>query len=292
MKVVVFGSSGFLGSHVVDELFNQGHKVSLFDSSVSSSFTNFENQTVGSILDPDLVQQAVSGHDIVYNFAAIADLGEAQKNPRQTAEVNIIGLLNILDACVTSNVSHFVQASSVYVHSRLGGFYKSSKLAAESFIEEFFEEYGLPYTILRYGSLYGPRAPETNGIQKIIQRAVSDGRLEYAGSPESMREYIHVADAAKSTVKILAPEFIGKNVVLTGVEPIKVKDLLRMVGEILNLDSSEILFRAEVGDGHYISTPYSYNPRLGIKYLPETHIDLGQGLIEVINLVYQQNNFS
>ena len=107
-------------------------------------------------------------------------------------------------------------ASTIYVFSREGGFYRCSKQACETYIEEYARVFDLPYTVLRYGSLYGPRSGPSNGVYRLLQQAASKGRVAYAGSPDDMREYIHVEDAARLSVDALAPEFVGKHLVLTG----------------------------------------------------------------------------
>ena len=99
--------------------------------------------------------------------------------------MNIIGNLNIMEACHKHNVERFIFASTVYVNSKEGGFYRCSKIACEKYLEEFQRTFGLNYTILRYGSLYGPRADRNNGILKIITKAINEQKLVYEGHSSS-----------------------------------------------------------------------------------------------------------
>ena len=122
---------------------------------------------IGDVLDAEKLNASIEGSEVVYNFAAIADLNQALKQPLKTVNINILGNLNVMAACHTHGVKRFIYASTVYVYSREGGFYRCSKQASEAYIEEYQKIYGLDYTILRYGSLYGPRADETN---ESIQR--------------------------------------------------------------------------------------------------------------------------
>jgi UDP-glucose 4-epimerase len=149
-------------------------------------------------------------------------------------------------------------------------------------VEEYHKAYGLDYTILRYGSLYGPRADNTNGLFRIVDSALKSGKIKYKGDIESMREYIHVEDAARASVSILNQEFKNDSVILTGQEPMRVLDLLKMLAEILNISESQVEFTDERYNSHYIRTPYAYQPKLGRKYIPPTHVDLGQGLLQII----------
>ena len=173
-------------------------------------------------------------------------------------------------------------ASTVYVYSREGGFYRCSKQAAEQYVEEYQRAYGLDYTILRYGSLYGPRSDNRNGLFRIVQDALQIGVIRYVGSPEAMREYIHLEDAARATVVALSSEFCNASVVLTGQKVMRVSDLLKMLAEILGLPNALEFVEVDY-EGHYVRTPYAYQPKFGRKYVPPMHVDLGQGLLQLID---------
>ena len=105
-----------------------------------------------------------------------------------------------------------------------------------------------------------------------------------------MREYIHVEDAAKASVDILSDQFENENIVLTGQEPMKVFEMLKMLAEILSIDENNIEFIEDNNEGHYVRTPYSYQPKLGKKYIPPVHVDLGQGLLQVINEISNRDD--
>lgn len=287
MNVIVFGGSGFLGSHVADQLSEGGHNVKVFDRVASPWLRHDQEMIVGDLLDAELVDKSVAGCAAVYNFAALADLNEALDKPLETVRVNILGNVHLLEACRRHNVGRFVYASTVYVYSREGGFYRCSKQAAEHYVEEYQRVYGQDYTILRYGSLYGPRSGESNGLFRIVRGALDTGKVCYEGSPEAMREYIHVEDAARASVAALGSDFCNQSVVLTGHEPMRVMDLLKMLAEILDMPDA-VEFVAGDYTGHYVRTPYAYQPKLGRKYVPPLHVDLGQGLLQLIDEVRGQ----
>jgi len=266
---------------VCDELARQGFAVRIFDRLRSEWAGVGQEMILGDILDSDAIDRAVDGCRAVFNFAAFADLDAAMTQPLETAKVNVLGNIHALESCRRHGVERYVYASTVYVHSREGGFYRCSKQAAEQYIEEYQRAFGIDYTILRYGSLYGPRSDARNGLWRIVQKALTTGRVSYEGSSEAMREYIHVGDAAKATIRALQPEFRNEHVVLTGQEAMRVLDLLKMLAEILNLPS-EVEFVESDHGGHYVRTPYAYLPRLGRKFVPPMHVDLGQGLLELI----------
>jgi len=283
----VIGGAGFLGSHVADQLSAAGHAVVIYDRVESKWLRPDQRMIVGDLLDLEGLTRALAGSEAVYNFAAIADLNEALSKPIQTVQVNVLGAVNVLEACRLNRVKRLVYASTVYVYSREGGFYRCSKQAAEHYVEEYQRAYGLDFTILRYGSLYGPRADSSNGLFRIVSEALARGTISYQGNPEAIREYIHVEDAARASVAVLGDEFRNESVVLTGHQPMKVLDLLKMLAEILGLPDA-VDFRDESSPGHYVRTPYAYQPKLGRKYVPPLHVDLGQGLLQVIDEVRQK----
>ena len=179
----VFGGSGFLGSHVVEKLIKNNYKVRVFDKSSFPKDIIVSQVISGDILDSKAVDNAVNESDVVYNFAGLSDLNLGLESPLETIELNILGNTNILEACRKYNTKRFIYASTVYVYSKEGGFYRCSKQASEWYVEEYQKMYGLNYTILRYGSLYGPRSNESNGLYQIVKSALTQGKITYHGSP-------------------------------------------------------------------------------------------------------------
>ena len=284
LRAVVIGGSGFLGSHVADQLSEDGHVVYLYDRLDSPWRRPDQLMVVGELADDTSLDEAIEGADVVYNFAALADLDEATSRPTETAEVNILGNTKVLECCRRQGVERFIFASTVYVNSREGGFYRCSKQAAELYVQEYKKAYDLDFTILRYGSLYGPRSPETSFLSDLLRRALVSGKITYKGSPETIRNYVHVEDAARASVAILHEDFENRTVVITGMESIKMSDLLEMCVEILDLSTSvEYVDGDQVG--HYVRTPYADRSVLARRYIPPLTIDLGQGLLQLIESI-------
>jgi len=285
MKVIVFGGSGFLGSHVADALSNAGHQVTIFDVQHSPYLREDQKMIVGDILDEGAVSRAITGQEAVYHLAGIADIDECARRPVDTVRYNVLGTVILLEASRNAGIKRFVFAGSVYVYSESGSFYRSSKQACELFIENYHRLYAMPYTIVRYGSLYGERSDERNSIYRIIKEALSTGKIIYHGTGEELREYIHVQDAAQSSVTILQPEFENQHLILTGNQTMRYHDLLEMIKEMLG-GKVTIEYLPKTSDTHYTITPYNFSPRLGKKLVSNPHIDMGQGLLSCMHEIY------
>jgi len=280
-KVLVTGSSGFIGSHVADVLEEQGYSVVLFDAVSSKYKSKFQKEIIGDILKPEDIEKAIEGCDVVYHFAAQADIDAFSDMPSKTITANIIGTQNVLDAARKHKVKRFMFASTIYVYSELGSFYRVSKQACEKIIEEYQKEFDLDYTILRYGSLYGPRANEFNFISNALLQAFKNKKIVRRGDGMENREYIHVMDAAQLSVNALDDKFRNKHLIITGQQQIRVKDLLVMIKEIYD-GEIEIEFGEEEDLHHYEITPYNYKPQMAKKITPDTYYDLGQGIMDLI----------
>ena len=278
---VVFGGAGFLGSHVADALSASGLDVVVFDRSSSSYLQSGQKMVIGDILDIDLVQDTVSGADYVYNFAAVADIAQAAEDPIKTITYNVLGTAKILEACRRVGVKRFLFGSTIYVYSSHGSFYRTSKQSAELLIENYSRDFDLDYTILRYGSLYGPRANKFNFINNIINQAIVEKKIIRQGDGSELRDYIHVLDAADASVQVLDDEYKNSNVMITGDKSMRVRDLLSMIKEIFQ-GEIEVEYNSTDLMHHYDFTPYSFKPRVAKKIQLKNHHDLGQGILEQI----------
>lgn len=282
MKTVVLGGSGFLGSHVADLLAQQGHEVILYDLRVSPYATPGQAMVVGDIRDAATLRAALKDAQTVYHFAGVTDLDDATTKPLDTVEQNVMGTAIALEAARQAGVKRFIYGSTIYVYSHLGGFYRCSKQAAELYIEEYQRRYGLDYTILRYGTLYGPRADARNSVYRYLRDGLFTKRIVFPGSGEEIREYVHVRDAARLSIEILADAHRNQHLIITGHHPMKTRDMLNIIREILRHDVT-VEFSEGAQQTHYTNTPYSFIPKIGSKLVSTSYIDMGQGLLECLH---------
>jgi UDP-glucose 4-epimerase len=288
-NVLVFGGFGFLGYYLLKELLSRNYNVIVADIKDNHEFKEGVRYVNCDISDQKQVNKVFEGQkfDFVYNLAGFANLDLAIQSPLKTIQLNILSNMYILEACIHAKIERFIYASSAYAMSNKGSFYGISKLASEKIIEEYHDKYDLDFTILRYGSVYSERAYDNNYIYNVVKKAVLENSIDHKGDGNEIREYIHAGDAAKLSVDIIESEkFKNIHVILTGSERIKRSELFDMINEILN-NKIEIKYNLNTLQNHYKFTPYSFEPSLSRKLIANPHIDMGQGLLECIRSVYQ-----
>ena len=174
-----------------------------------------------------------------------------------------------------------MHASSVYVYSRSGSVYRTTKRAAEGLVQDISMNSGLKASVLRYGSLYGPRADADNAILRLVTQAIRDRRINFWGDGTEVREYIHIRDAAALSLDALDEVFAGQALHVTGRERLSTRELIETICETLG-GSIEVIYGDESFEGRYRLTPYSHDPDMGRRLVGQTYIDLGLGLLEQI----------
>jgi UDP-glucose 4-epimerase len=290
VKATVLGGSGFMGSHVADALSDAGYDVTVADIASAPFLRPDQTFADCDVTDADSLLRVVEGSDVVYHFAGLADIGDCQSRPRDTVAINVVGTVNALDAARAAGARRFVFASTVYVAGDSGSFYRASKQACELYVEEYQREYGLDYTILRFGTLFGRRASDSNSVHRYLRQALEQRHVVAYGTGGELREYIHATDAARLSVDILADEFANESVVLSGHHPLRFQELLTLIAEIVG-DDVDIELRAPGADdlsGHYAITPYAFRPRVARKLVTTSYVDLGQGLVDVLHELHER----
>ena len=285
-KILIFGSSGFLGQHLVS-LLKKDNEIIQFDINSPEDSICDSNFIQGSILDTELVLTAAKDVDIVYHFAAMTDLDIVNNNPAKAIEVNIAGTSNILDACIKEKVERFIFSSSVYVYSQFGGVYKSPKQACELLIEDFDKMHGLNYTILQLGSVYGPGAKQTNLISRLIKEALTTDQFQHSGSGVEERQYIFVKDVVNALINVANRQYKNKKVILLGCESVRISQLMEMISSQLEKDIYKI-FKKDGYGIHYKSSPFQTDPKGAIYYKLESPTPLKDGLRETIKFIQKK----
>mgnify|MGYP006076400317 CR=1 FL=1 len=293
MNILVIGGAGFLGSHLVDYLEKAKHRVTIYDKNYGHFKKKDKKKIIlGDINNYNKLSRVIKNKDVVYNYAAISDIGETIFNPIQTTKNNILANVLILNLCVKFKIKKFIFASTIYVHSSQGSFYKVSKQSSELFIEEYYKKFGLNYSIIRFGSVFGPRASKKNGLSKIIHKALVEKKIFYSGTKKAVRKFIYVKDAARGGVEVLKKKYNNKNLLLTGNSSTKITDVLKKISLILKIKKKPT-FSNSISEGHYNISPYSYIPKKDLKMKIKNTISLKDGIFELIKDIKkneQKNN--
>ena len=205
-KVVIFGGAGFIGSYLTEELLKREYSVIVADIK-QNQYTEKAEFVYCDITSPEQIAQAIPENtDYIYNFAGFANLERSVKHPVDTVRLNIMGNLYILDELRRRNIKRYVFASSAYALNDKGSFYGVSKLASEKLVEEFYRQYGIKYTILRYGSVYSERDFDNNYIYSLIKTIINEHKVVHTGDGNEIREYIHASDVASMAADVIASE--------------------------------------------------------------------------------------
>lgn len=224
-KVLVTGGAGFIGSHIVDKLLEEGFRIFVIDNMSTGEIHNISLDRVQfykvDIRDSKQVNKVMESvkPDYIIHQAAQVSVAESIRNIVLDEEINIKGSLNIIEAARRFEVKKIVFASSAAVYGNPQYVpideehplipmspYGLSKYTVEKYLNLAYELYGLQYTILRYSNVYGPRQNgmgEGGVIAKFVNAAIKDLPITIHGDGEQTRDFVYVKDVADANVKAL-----------------------------------------------------------------------------------------
>ena len=221
MKILVTGAGGFIGSHLVERLVAVGHDVRAMVryngrgdhghlKTVPEDVRSAIEIVSGDVTDASQVRRLVQGCDAVCHLAALIGIPYSYEAPRSYVETNVLGTLNILEACRDSNIRRVVvtSTSEVYgtarytpideVHPLQGQSpYSASKIGADKLAESFFTSFNLPVVTLRPFNTYGPRQSARAIIPTVLTQAISGAKEIQLGSLDPQRDLTFVTDTAE-----------------------------------------------------------------------------------------------
>ena len=223
-KVLVTGGAGFIASHVADAYLARGDQVWVLDDLSSGREANvpqaaeFVHASVNDALVPELFEK-VGGFDIVNHHAAQIDVRKSVEDPRNDADINLGGLLNLLESCRRTAVKRFVFVSSggvVYGEAETRPTpevapkqplspYGVSKLASELYLFYYHKIHGLDYVALRYSNVYGPRQNphgEAGVVAIFCTRLIDQRPITIYGDGTQTRDYVFVADVVAANMAV------------------------------------------------------------------------------------------
>ncbi len=281
-KALVFGGSGFLGSHLCDYLLKKNLDVTIYDVKKNNATSNKIKFIKGNILDSKKIKKVTKKYNYIFNFAGISDLSEANKIPINTINQNFLGTVNILEAIKRNqSIKRFIFASSIYAISDQGEFYSSTKRSCENIIQNYSSKYGLKFSILRYGSIYGTRSNKFNAIYNFIQQGLKEKKIVRNTLGHEVRNYINVKDAAEVTYEILKKKYENTFINIIGKNQISIKAVINLISKKLKVN--KVIFKKKVKlKYHYNKNPFTYKIERGMIKKPKKPINFLSGIDEIV----------
>ena len=237
MKILITGGAGFIGSHLSTRHLNDGHEVVIVDNLDSGKAENIPADATFyncSILNAEWLKDIIAKEkpDIISHHAAQTGVRASTQMKRHDAELNVIGTINLIDACVVSNVKKIIYPSSggtgygepEYLPIKEDhpqhpiSVYGCSKVAGELYLRHAHAKYGIKYTTLRYSNVYGPGQKDC-GITAIFPNLLlQDKKPRIFGDGGQTRDYVYISDVVEANVLALESEGCEIYNIGTGVE--------------------------------------------------------------------------
>jgi UDP-glucose 4-epimerase len=231
MKILITGGAGFVGSHLSRYLFQQGHKVTIYDNLSNSTkeklsdLLKYDISFVrGDVTNYKSLQKNLKGFDFVIHLAAKINVDESIRNPELTHSVNVTGTVNVLHACVENNIKNVIAASSAAVYGNTTKIpldensqnvpispYGASKLSLEHYLQAFSNSYSINSISLRFFNIYGVgQSIAYAGVIKIFMENIRENKpLVIFGDGKNTRDFISIDDLVRS-VNLAMKKITGK----------------------------------------------------------------------------------
>ena len=256
MRITVTGGAGFIGSHLVDRLIEDGHTVQVIDNLYTGNkdFVHSKAQFVElDIRDPKLCSVLEEFRpDYIFHEAAQTEVSTSMSDPMLDCDINLMGLINLLNAAVKLDVKKFLMPSSAAVYGNLdtlplneemignpSSFYGLTKLTTEHYLRIYYEAFGLPYICYRYSNVFGPRQGNggEGGVISIFAKATVKGSpIIIYGDGKQTRDFIYVDDVVEANILGMQHQVTGIYNVSTGIS----SSVSLLVDEFRNISGKDI----------------------------------------------------
>lgn len=263
MKIVITGGAGFIGSHIAEYWGGSGADVHIIDnlrSGFEKNLIGIENVTLhkGSITNRDLTDEVLENADYVFNLAALISVPESLEKPGECIDINVMGLLNVLESAKKQGVKKVVHSSSAAVYGddpRLPkdvGMkpkpqtpYGVTKLDGEYYLQMYKEQYGVNTTSLRYFNVFGPRQdPKSQyaaAIPIFVFKALRNEEITIHGDGEQTRDFVYVKDVVNANVLAAKNEEVSGVFNVANEKAISINELAKLIIKTTN-SSSKIIY--------------------------------------------------
>ena len=297
LKVLVTGGAGFIGSHTVDRLVNDGYNVRVFDDLSTGRIDNIQSLlsvgkvdfVKGDIRDVPLVTKSVDKVDVIIHFAAVTSVPFSVANPDLTFDVNLLGTLNLMRASVQAAVDKFVFVSSCAVCGDPESLpvreeqrpnpispYAESKLVAERYCLGFNERQLLRSVVLRFFNVYGQRQgfnDYSGVITRFIERVKQKKPLVIYGDGSQTRDFVNVHDVVEAVLASIKSDDAEGGIFNIGSgKPSSINELANTILELAGVDLEIYHEKPRIGDikDSYADISkakkfFGYEPKIALK---------------------------
>lgn len=272
MKILVTGGGGFIGSHLVDLLLEQGHQVRVLDNFTTGRRANLPEANLaleiftGDVRVTDDVAAAARGVEAIIHLAAVASVQASVEDPVGTHEVNLVGTVNLLEAARKNGIQRFVFASSAAVYGNTREIpvrestplapltpYAADKLASEYYIDFYRREHGIEAAVFRFFNIFGPRqdpsSPYSGVISIFMQNAIDGRTLTVFGDGCQSRDFVYVADLVALLAKAVSARQQSARAMNVGNGlQTSLNDLIGFIGALDGRDPAVVYAKARPGD--------------------------------------------
>lgn len=252
MKIIVTGGAGFIGSHIVDALIEEGHEVHIVDNLCAGKKENVNGKAilhVVDIRDKEKLIPIFEGAEYVFHEAALPQVQYSIENPIETNDVNVNGLINVLEVCRANNVKRIIFASSSSIYGDQDMLparedmkenplspYAANKYIGEVYLKLYAKIYGVEAVSLRYFNVYGPRLNPDGAYPLVIgyflKRRREGKTLTITGDGEQTRDFTHVSDVANANLLAMKSDKVGNGEVINigGGKRHSINDVAKLIG--------------------------------------------------------------
>lgn len=313
--ILITGGAGFIGSNLCQRMLREGYRIICLDN-----FNNFYSPKIkednikniksdpdfvlirGDILDKKLLENIFLKEKIkrIIHLAALAGVRTSLEFPIKYAEVNISGTIKLLEMAKEYKVEQFIFASSSSVYGENSKIpfdekeknlipispYAATKLSGEIVCRTYQKLYHIPTTILRFFTVYGPGQRPEMAIHKFVRTILEGKPILIFGNGQSTRDYTYVYDIVDGIIKAINTPLDFEIINLGSSKPIKLKKLIKVIGEELNIEPKIIKMPDQSGDPLITYANISKAKKL-LKWKPTISIE--EGLKEFVN--WYKNNY-
>jgi UDP-glucose 4-epimerase len=301
-KILVTGGAGFIGSHLVRRLVDEGNQVTVLDNLLRGNKLDHDvmqkiNLKIGDVRNSQIVDELTKGCDQIYHFAAVLGVDVVADNPVETMDTEVIGMKNIADAAMKYGVSKIIYASTsgVYGHSAIEKSfteeiqidprtsYAIAKRYNEIYLKALFEEKGLNSLSLRFFNIYGKKQDNRMVIPRFLEQALAGDPITVYGQGKQTRDFTYIDDTVTACVRLAEKGGQAEIYNIANENELTIEDLARAIVKVTNSKSKISYIEAPKKRYDYeVERRYGSSDKLfkTIGFKPNTQLE--EGLLAIL----------